>query len=253
MLLTTDAGNTNIVFTIYNDDRLVLESRINTDSSRMADQYAIILMDILHLYNLSPQDITGAIISSVVPPVTMQLKIAVERLCSVQVMLVGPGIKTGLNIKIDEPNTLGADLVCGAVAAKKIYIMPCIIIDLGTVTKIMALDKEGSLIGGIFYPGVRISLEALSARTAALPLVSAEKVENVIATNAADSIRSGILNGTACMLDGMIGRFEKVVGTSTIIATGGHAPQVRPYCERTFDINPQLVAEGLRIIYNKNK
>lgn len=258
MLLTADTGNTNTVFTVFENEingRLIMESRINTDSARMADQYAVILQDILRLYGLKACDITGAIISSVVPPVTVQLKTAIEKICGVSAAIIGPGVKTGINIKIDDPSTLGGDLVCDAVAAKNLYPNPCIVIDLGTVTKVMAIDKEGALVGGIFFPGMRIGLEALSSNTAALPLVSTEngKMEKVICTNTVDCMRSGILNGMACMLDGIINKFEKEIGKCSVIATGGHASQIRPYCEREFEINPHLVSEGLRIIYNKNK
>lgn len=255
MLLTADVGNTNIVFYVFDrDGEIAASSRINTDSSRMADQYAIMLNDILRLYGINPSDITGAAVSSVVPPVTAQLKNGIERILKsdADIFLILSDTETGLKVQIDDPKTLGNDLVCGAVAAKNMYDMPCIVVDLGTVTKIMALNKEGTLTGGVFFPGIRISLEALSSSTAALPLISAEKAEKVICSNTADCMRSGILNGMACMLDGMIGKFEKEIGKSSVVMTGGHAEQIKPYCEREGDfiVNPHLVSQGLRILYN---
>jgi len=253
MLLTVDAGNTNTVITVFEGDKPVFEARINTDSARMADQYAITLMDIFKLRGVALSCIKGAIISSVVPPVTTQIKLAIEDLFGIKALLIGPGIKTGLNIKIDDPSSLGGDLACGAVAAKEFYEMPCIIIDMGTIIKVMALDKTGGLIGGTLSPGVKLSFEAMAEGTAALPLDGSDKVEKVISTNTIDCIRSGVLNGIGAMLDGLISRFEKELGGKcTVVATGGNAATIKPYCERDFECNPHLVSQGLRIIYNKN-
>jgi len=253
MLLTVDAGNTNTVVTVFRGDKPVFESRINTDAARMSDQYAITMMDILKLRSVEKESITGAIISSVVPPVTAQIKMAVEDLFGIRALLIGPGIKTGLNIKIDDPSSLGGDIACGAVAAKEFYKMPCIVIDMGTIIKVMALDKDGALVGGTLSPGLRLSFESMAKETAALPLVGADRVEKAICTNTIDCIRSGVLNGIGCMLDGLISRFEKEIGENcTVVATGGNARTVKPYCERDFEYNPHLVSQGLRIVYNKN-
>ncbi|MDR2559245.1 MAG: type III pantothenate kinase [Oscillospiraceae bacterium] len=254
MLLTVDAGNTNTVFTVFDSEKPMFEARINTDSARMADQYAIVMMDVFKLRGVDKNSIKGAMISSVVPPVTTQIKIAIEDLFDVNALLVGPGIKTGLNIKIDDPSSLGGDLACGAVAAKELYPMPCIVIDMGTIIKVMALDKTGALIGGTLSPGVRLSFESMAEGTAALPLVGADAViNNVIGTNTVDCIRSGVLNGVGAMLDGLIARFEKELGSPcTVVTTGGNAAIIKPYCERDFEVNPHLVSQGLRIIHKKN-
>ena len=154
MILTIDVGNTNTQFGGFDESgQLIFESRISTDRSRMEDQYAISLADILRLYDIRFGDIDGAILSSVVPPVTGQLRAAVEKICGCKVMTVGPGIKTGLNIKIDEPASLGADMAAVAVGAKERYPLPAIVIDLGTATKILAVDKTGAFIGGIIEIG----------------------------------------------------------------------------------------------------
>jgi type III pantothenate kinase len=143
--------------------------------------------------------------------------------------------------------------VCGAVAAKAFYSSPCIAADLGTVTKVMAIDKDGALIGGVLAPGVGISFEAMAGKTALLPLVGAERVEKIIGTNTIDCMRAGILYGTACMLDGLIQRFEERLGGCFVVATGGFAPLVAPYCKRAVTVNGGLVSHGLRIIYEKNR
>ena len=257
MILTIDVGNTNTVIAGFDEeDKLMFESRISTDRYRMEDQYAITLVDILHLYGRSEQEVTGAIISSVVPPVTTQLKPAVEKVCGCRALTVGPGIKTGLNIKIDEPASLGADMAAVAVGAKEHYKLPAIVIDLGTATKILAVDKTGAFIGGIIAPGVKISTEALAAKTASLPLigVTGEPVKSVIGTNTTDCMRSGLLNGTAFMVDGFIEGFEQEIGEKcTVIATGGFSSVIKPLCRKDFILDKSLIMTGLLDIYKKNR
>ena len=257
MILAIDVGNTNTQFGGFDEnDRLVFESRIATNQFRMEDEYAITLYDILGLYNVDPKQIDGAILSSVVPPVTVQLKPAVEKICGCRVKTIGPGLKTGLNIKIDEPASLGADMAAVAVGAKENYQLPVIVIDLGTATKILAVDKSGAFIGGIIAPGVKISAEALAAKTACLPLIgiSGEPIKKVIGTNTIDCMRSGLLNGTAFMLDGMIDSFESEIGEKcTVIATGGFSSVIKPLCKTDFVIDENLILKGLLAIYKKNK
>lgn len=253
MLFTADIGNTNIVLTIFNTDKVVFESRLCTSPHQMADQYALTILDLFRLYGVNPGEITGAIISSVVPPVTAQFKAAVERLFSISVMVVGPGLKTGLNIKTDDPSTLGSDICCAAVAAKNIYPLPCIFIDMGTVIKIMALDKYGALIGGAFFPGINVGLKALSEHTASLPLVTADKSDRPIGRSTIECIKSGMLYGTGAMLDGMIFKMtEELTGKCAVVATGGFSEAIRPFCRTEFVTHPYLVSEGLRLIYNRN-
>lgn len=257
MILTIDVGNTNTQFGAFDDDeKPVFESRIATNQFRMEDEYAVTLMDILKLYGNDAHDISGAIMSSVVPPVTVQLKPAVEKVCGCRVKTIGPGLKTGLNIKIDEPAALGADLAAVAVGAKEKYPLPAIVIDLGTATKILAVDKTGAFIGGIIAPGVKISAEALAAKTAALPLIgiSGDPVKKVIGTNTIDCMRSGLLNGTAFMLDGMIEGFEREIGEKcTVIATGGFSSAIKPLCKTDFILDENLILTGLLEIYKKNR
>jgi type III pantothenate kinase len=254
MILTVDVGNTNTVLSVFDGDKLRLTSRINTDTARMADQYAIIFVDILRLYKVSVSEITGGIISSVVPPVTRNVSVAIKSLIGAEALIVGPGVKTGLNIKIDNPAELGGDLVCGAVAAKSLYPSPCIVVDLGTVTKVMAIDNDGALIGGVLSPGVGKSFEVMADSTALLPLVGAGRAGKVIGTNTTECITSGILYGTACMIDGLIERFEAELGESCrVVATGGFSELIAPYCKRESEVNATLVSQGLMMIYERNR
>ena len=253
MILVTDIGNTNTVFGVFDGDRSVLESRIDTDRNRMADQYSVIMKQVFDLYGVDRSEIDGAVISSVVPPVADQLKISVQNLFGVTPLMVGAGVKTGLNIRIDDPSTLGADLACGAAAAKELYPLPCIVIDLGTATKVFAVNKEGALIGGIIAPGVKISLEALARGAASLPMISLEGNTPVIGTNTVDCMRSGVLYGHAGMLDSFIDRFQEQLGKASVVATGGFIHVLKDYCRHEFIVNPQLVMDGMRIIYNKNR
>lgn len=257
MILTIDVGNTNTTFGCFDEDgELVFESRISTDIYRMEDQYAVSLADILRLYDIDRKSVSGAVLSSVVPPVTAQIKPAVEKICKCRVMTVGPGLKTGLNIKIDEPASLGADIAAVAVGAKEYYPLPAIVVDLGTATKVLAVDKTGAFIGGIIAPGLKISAEALSAKTAALPLigVSGEPLKRVIGTNTIDCMRSGLLFGHAFMLDGMIEGFEKEIGEKcTVVATGGFSSVIKPLCKTDFVLDENLILKGLLAIYRKNR
>lgn len=252
MILTIDIGNTNIVYGVYDGERLAFESRMDTNRHRMADQYAITIAQLFTLYGLKISDIEGAIISSVVPPVSDQLKISIKRIFGFEPLMVGAGIKTGLNILIDDPSCLGADLACGAVAAKELYPNPCVVIDLGTATKIYAIDKNGAYIGGIIAPGIKISLEALAGRTMSLPMISLEGNAPVIGTNTVDCMRSGILYGNAAMLDSFIDKYQEILGKASVVATGGFSSVIKNYCRNDFIVDGELVLKGLRIIYGKN-
>ena len=256
MILTIDAGNTNTVFGAFDDnDKQIFTSRVSTDNFRMEDQYAILISDILRLYSVETSAVKGVIISSVVPPVTIQLKAAIEKICGCKALTVNPGIKTGLNIKIDDPSSLGADMVSVAVGVKARYPLPAVVIDLGTATKIFAIDKTGAFVGGIIAPGVKISAEALAAKTAALPLIgiTGEPIRKVIGTDTIGSMRSGLLNGAAYMIDGFAQNFEREIGEKcTFIATGGFSEVVRPLCKTEMILDDDLILTGLLEIYKKN-
>lgn len=253
MILAIDIGNTNIVFGVFDGLNLVLESRMDTSRHRMADQYAITIDQLFRLYKIKRTDITGAVISSVVPPVSDQMKLSIEKVFGITPLMIGAGVKTGLNILIDDPSTLGADLACGGAAAKELYPLPCIVIDLGTATKVYAVDKNGAFIGGIIAPGIKISLEALAARTMSLPMISLDGSTPVIGKNTVDCMRSGVLYGHASMLDGFIDKFQEQLGKSSVVATGGFSAVIKDYCANEFTVDQHLVLKGLKIIFDKNR
>ncbi len=253
MLLCVDIGNTNIVMGAYDSDELLFVVRLKTDKHRTADQYAVELRALLSLHDCKENAFKGAIISSVVPPLMPTVREAIKKILGCKVMCVSPGIKTGLNIKIDNPAILGSDLVCGAVSAISHYKPPCILIDLGTATKISGIDKFGSFVGCSILPGIGISLEALSTGTAQLPHIELDTASAIIGTNTVDSMRSGVVFGTASMIDGMIRKYRSVLGDdATVIATGGYSANIVPFCETEIIRDPNIVLNGLRLIYEKN-
>ena len=254
MILAVDIGNTNIVFGAFDADRLRFTSRLATVKNMMEDQYATQLLATLHLYHTLENEFDGAIISSVVPELTPIIKRAINKLITGKVLIIGPGIKTGLDIKIENPSGTGADLVCSAVYALNNLSLPAIIIDVGTATKITVLDKNGAFIGGAIVPGVKVSLDALAANTAQLPYISIDTPRSAIANNTVDCMRSGIVFGTASMIDGMIERFCEELGeNATVMITGGHARHIVKHCKHEMLYNENMILQGLKIIYDKNK
>lgn len=254
MLLVMDMGNTCITLGIYKKEELLVTARLATDRNRTEDQYASDLLSIFTLYQIAPQEIHGAILGSVVPSLNFAITMAVKKVADVTPLVVGSGIKTGLNIKIDDPAQTGADLVCGAVAATTKYPMPCIVYDLGTATTITVLNQKGEFLGGTITAGIGISLDALSSRTSQLPHVSLKNPEKVIGTNTVNAMKSGLIYGTASMMDGMADRIEQELGMgATLVATGGRAKEVIPYCKRDFVLDDNLLLDGLRILFEKNQ
>lgn len=253
MVLTVDVGNTNIVFGGFEGDELRFTSRIRTDKYQMRDEYLIKFSELIRFYGYNPADFDGAIISSVVPPLIPVLKSALAEIISGRVLVVSPGIKTGLNIKIDDPAIMGADLVCGSVGALSRYPTPCIVADLGTATKLLVLGADGSFLGGPIMPGVNISLDALTKNAALLPHIEFGRVERVIGTNTIDCMLSGVLFGTASMLDGMVERIEEELGEkATVVLTGGVAKSIMPYCKRKYAYDENLLLYGLYGLYKRN-
>lgn len=254
MLLVIDAGNTNITIGVYEGDELLFVSRLATDRTLTEDQIAIDINSIFSLNNVAATHFVGAVISSVVPELTLALQNAVKKTTGHTPMIVGPGIKTGLNIRIDNPAELGADLVATAVGAMSQYELPCLIMDLGTATKITALDESGSFLGGIISPGIAISLNALTKGASLLPQISLATPTRAIGTNTIDCMRSGIVFGTADMVDGLCDRMEKEldVPVKTFVATGGLCDVVK-HCKHDIVINKSLLLEGLKVIYDKNE
>jgi len=247
-------GNTNITFGAYLEDELLFVSRLATDRERTKDQYAVELLNILMLNNISSKEFSGAIISSVVPELTAAISSAVEKIISIKPMLLGPGLKTGMNILTDNPAQVGADLIAGSVAAASHYRLPCLIVDVGTATKISVVDENGSFCGCTITAGVAISLNALAHSTSQLPHISLTAPPHVVGKNTIDSMQSGAVFGTAAMIDGLCERIEDELGVKarTIVATGGFAADIVCSCKRKVIYNGELALEGLKIIYHKN-
>lgn len=254
MILTVDVGNTNMVLSVYDGDVIKFSSRLATQASKMEDEYAIDFMDILRLYSCENEGFEGAIISTVVPQLMCTLKCAVKTVFKCRVICVSAGIKTGLNIKIENPVSMGSDIVCGAVAALKRYSMPCIIFDLGTATTVSAMDSTGAFLGGSIFPGVNVSMKALTSSTAQLPHINTSGGDvRTIGTNTVDSMRSGIILGTASMIDGMIDRYREVLGeNATVVVTGGLSNLIVPHCKREVIVDKDLLSNGLLMLYKLN-
>jgi len=254
MILAVDIGNSNVVIGGVEGERILFEARLRTDSTKTSDEYSIDLKSILDIYKVDNSDIEGAIIASVVPQVLNTFQTAVMKLTGKRALIVGPGIKTGLNIAIENPSQTGADLVVGSVAALREHKPPLIVVDMGTATTMVVLDKNGSLIGGSISPGVKISLDALTGGTALLPGLQLDQPKRAIGRNTVDCMRSGIMMGAACMLDGMIDRFQEELGYEVkTVVTGGIARFVVPMCRHELTYDKDLLIKGLATLYRENK
>ncbi len=254
MILTVDIGNSNINFGVFSGDQIKFVARIATETAKTEFEYAAAILNAISISGISKEEIDGAIISSVVPPLNNVMKSAVRLIYGIESIMVGPGVKTGINIHCDNPSSVGADIICACVAAHYIYGSPSLIVDMGTATKMMVMNEKGAFIGVSIIPGVMVSLDALARRTAQLPMVSLEAPKNVIGKNTADCMRSGIVFGNASMVDGMIDRiFEEVGSPLPVYATGGLASVITPNCKHKITYDEYLVLKGLNIIYKKNQ
>lgn len=253
MILAIDMGNTNIVIGCIDKDKTYFVERLATDKGKTELEYAMIFKTVLELYSIETAQIEGAIISSVVPPLVNVLQEAVKKIIGKEPMVVGPGIKTGINIRMDNPKTVGSDMIVDAVAGIKQYGAPLIIIDMGTATTMSVIDIQTNYVGGIIAPGIRLSMEALANNAAQLFKVSLDSPEKTIGKNTIDCIQSGLIVGSACMIDGLIERMEEELGyKTTVVATGGLAKKVIPLCKHDVILDNDLLLKGLQIIYEKN-
>lgn len=253
MILALDMGNTNIVVGCIDNEKVRFTERISTDLKKTELEYAIAIKTVLELYGIDTKEISGAIISSVVPPLDNIVKEAIYKVINKKPMLVGPGLKSGLNLLLDNPKQVGSDLVVDAVATISEYGFPAIIIDMGTATTISVVDKNRNYIGGVILPGIKVSLESLTQGTAKLPKISLEAPKQAIGRNTVDCMKSGIIYGNAAAIDGMIERIEAELGyQATIIATGGLASVIVKHCKRDIILDDELLLKGLKIIYDKN-
>lgn len=253
MILAIDIGNTNIVMGAFEGEEIIFRERMASSQKTTDLEYAVIIRTALEMNKITTEMITGAVMSSVVPSITNTFKRAVEKLTDAKIIVVGPGVKTGLKILIDDPAQLGSDLVVDAVAGVAEYPTPQIIIDMGTATTFSVISSEGSYLGGVISTGMAVSAEALFNRTSQLPRISFDKPKKVIGKNTVDRMKSGIMYSTACSIDGMIEKLEEELGEKcTVIATGGLAGVVTPLCKRKIILDDDLMLKGLALIYSRN-
>ena len=254
MILAIDMGNTNIVIGCIDDKQTYFVERVTTSHDKTGTEYAINIKNILEIHHIEPSQIEGAILSSVVPPLNAIISSAVKKILGYHPMLVGAGIKTGMNILMDNPKSVGSDMIVNAVGALAEHEPPIIIIEMGTATTMSVIDKNGRYVGGAILPGLRVSFDSMSASTAQLPRISLDTPRRVIGKNTIDCMRSGVIFGNAAMIDGMLDRIEEELGEKTsIIATGGISKIVLPLCSHTITYDGALLMKGLLHLYEKNR
>lgn len=253
MVLAVDIGNTNIVLGCFGENKILFRERVSTSQTATDLEYAVMIKNALDMNGLSATDIDGAVMSSVVPSVTNTVRKAVNKLCGVSTLVVGPGVKTGLHIKIDNPAQLGSDLVVDAVAGINSYPLPLIIIDMGTATTFSVIDRNKNYVGSLITTGMAVSTDALISRTAQLPRISFDAPKKLIGTNTVDAMKSGIMSFNAAGIDGVVDRIEGELGEKcTVVATGGLSVLVAPLCKREIILDDDLLLKGLMYIYSKN-
>lgn len=253
MILAIDIGNSTITLGGVEGEQIRFECRINTDRVKTSDQYCIDIKTLLEIYEIPEPAVEGVILSSVVPQVLNAVRTAVRKLLNIEPLVVGPGLKTGLNIRLENPSQMGADLVAADVAALREHKPPLIVIDMGTATTMSVLDESGAHLGGCVCPGLRLSLEALTGKASLLPGIQLDSPKKAIGRNTADAMRSGIMFGTAAMLDGMIDRFQQELGCEfTVVATGGMARFIAPLCRHSVIYDRHLIIKGLAALYRSN-
>lgn len=254
MLLCIDIGNTNIYLGVYDGNNFVADFSMTSSLTQTADEIVIKLMDVFNFYNLNSQKIDGVIISSVVPRLDSVFEKAIKKFFGINPLFVEPGVKTGINIKTDNPKQLGADILAGAVAGYHKYGAPIIIIDMGTAITLFYVNENKELIGGIIAPGIRTAYSGLFSKTAKLEEVRAEIPVSVVGKDTVTCIQSGMIYGTASMIDGLIRKMKKEIGAAAkVVLTGGEAGIVKDFLEEDVIYDRHLLMEGLRLIYNKNK
>ncbi len=252
MVFAVDIGNSNIVIGCFENNEIMFTERISTSLTATDLEYAMNFKMILDLHSVKRESVNGAIISSVVPSITSVVKEAIRKIIGYDALVVGPGVKTGLVIRIDTPAQLGSDLVVDAVAAINEYPLPLVIVDMGTATTMSVIDKNKCYLGGMIMPGLKVSVESLSGKTSQLPKIGFDAPKKLIGANTVDCMKSGALYGTASMIDGMIDRIADELGEKpTVIATGGLASTVIPLCRKEITIDDSLLLKGLMLLYVK--
>lgn len=254
MLIVFDIGNSNIVAGVYAGEKLLADWRLATDRQKTADEYGVLVQNLFHYKNLATDQVKAAVISSVVPPLTNLFEEVMTKYFKVTTLVVGPGMKTGLSIKYENPREVGADRVVNAVAGIQLYGTPLIIVDFGTATTFCAISESGDWLGGAIAPGLGIASEALFQRTAKLPRVEINKPKTAIGKNTVNSIQSGLYFGYIGLVENLIIKLKEEMGCNpTVIATGGFAQLIAAESKLIDKINPDLTLEGLRYLYELNK
>ena len=254
MILAIDVGNTNIVIGCIDKEKCHFIERLSTVRIKTELEYAIDIKSVLDIYHVCPEEIEGGIISSVVPQITTNIKLAAEKILKKEILVIGSGIKTGLDIRIDDPGQLGADLVAASVAGIAEYPVPMMIFDMGTANTVCVIDREKRYLGDMIYPGLGVSLDSLTAHASQLGGISLEAPERVIGRNTIDCMKSGVIYSAAAAMDGIIDRIQEEMGeTLTVIATGGLAKCIVPHCRREVILDDDLLLKGLLVLYDKNR
>ncbi len=255
MILVLDIGNSNIVLGLYRDAELMNAWRISTEKDKSSDEYSILLHQLFQYNKRNPKDVKDVIISSVVPNIMYSMQNSIRKTFKIEPLIVGPGIKTGMDIKYDNPKQVGADRIVNGVAGYEKYGGPLIIVDFGTATTFCAISEKGEYLGGTIAPGIKISSDALFQRAAKLPRVELEKPGRVICKNTVNSIQSGIIYGYVGLVEYIIKRMTKELRNRNVkvIATGGLAALIASESDMIHEVNKNLTLEGLKIIYDKNR
>ena len=254
MILAIDIGNTNIVLGCMEEGKCIFVERLSTVRTKTELEYAIDIKNVLDIYHIKRSELKGGIISSVLPQITTVVKLAVEKILGGEALVVGAGIKTGLNIRIDNPAQLGSDLVVDSVAAIAEYPAPMLVFDMGTANTVCVIDKNKNYIGGMIYPGIGVSLDSLTANASQLGGIGIEAPGHIIGKNTVECMKSGVIYSSAAAIDGIIDRLvEEMTGDVTVIATGGLAKKIVPFCRRKIILDDNLLLKGLEIIYRKNR
>ncbi|MEX2415542.1 MAG: type III pantothenate kinase [Paenibacillaceae bacterium] len=254
MILVMDIGNTNIVLGVYEKQKLLHHWRLSTSRTATADEYGIMVFNLFQHAGIAINQIEGVIVSSVVPPIMHTIDTLCARYIKKTPLIVGPGIKTGLNIRYENPREVGADRICNAIAAIELYGPPLIVVDFGTATTLDFIDEKGDYLGGAIAPGIGISTEALYNHAAKLPRIDLTKPKSTVGRNPISSMQAGIIYGFAGQVDGIVWRMEEEFGyKAKVIATGGLAELISGESKTIQEINPLITLQGLLMIYERNQ
>ena len=253
MLLVIDVGNTNVVLGVFYKDELLFHARLSTSTGRTVDEWAVLFKGVFDMNSYTWTGISRGVMCSVVPPVSNAIVRMVKKYININVLEVGPGVRTKMPVLYENPKEVGPDRIVNAVAAIHLYGSPAIVVDFGTAVTFDAIDRQGRYLGGAILPGLKVGAQALFANTSKLPMVDVAKPTSIIGRNTIDAIRSGLYHGYVSLVEGMVRRFKGVLGEDTkVIATGGHASLICEECPWIEAVDPLLTLKGLKIISQLN-